>query len=92
MKIMKLKKEFITYDNGSESFLVPTGRTDFSGMVRGNKTLGAILALLKEETTEEEVINAMKQRFDAPEEIIIRDVQKAILELRRIGALNEQGN
>ena len=86
---MKLKKEFITHDTGEESLLVPTGSAGFSGLVKGNKTLGAILALLKEDTTEEAVVAAMKQRFDAPEEVIARDVKKALAELRKIGAIDE---
>ncbi len=86
---MKLKKAFITHDTGSESLLVPAGGAGWSGIVKGNKTLGAILALLKEDTTEEAVIAAMKQRFAAPEDIISRDVKKALLELRKIGALDE---
>lgn len=57
-------------------------------MVKGNKTLGAILNLLKEDTTEAAVIDIMKQRFNAPEEIIIRDVKKALSELRKIGAID----
>ena len=86
---MKLKKEFITHDTGSESLLVPAGGAGFSGLVKGNKTLGAILALLKEDTTEEAIVSAMKQRFDAQEDIIGRDVKKALSELRKIGALDE---
>ena len=86
---MKLKKEFIIHDTGSESLLVPAGGAGFSGLVKGNKTLGSILALLKEDTTEEAVIAAMKQRFDAPEAVITADVKKALLELRKIGALDE---
>ena len=86
---MKLKKEFITYDAGSESLLVPAGGAGFSGLVKGNKTLGAILALLKEDTTEKAVITAMRQRFDAPEDIVVRDVKKVVFELRKIGALDD---
>ncbi|MBQ8137093.1 MAG: PqqD family protein [Clostridia bacterium] len=86
---MKLNKEFITHDTGTESLLVPIGTAGFSGLVKGNKTLGAILELLKNETTEAEIVAAMKTRFDAPEELIARDVSKALAELRRIGALDE---
>ena len=85
---MKLNKQFIGTISGGESILVPVGGTSFAGIVRGNKTFGAIVELLKEETTEEQVVAAMKQRFDAPEEIIARDVKKAISELRRIGAID----
>ena len=86
---MKLKKEFITHDTGTESLLVPTGSAGWSGLVKGNRTLGVILSLLKEDTTEDAVITAMKARYDAPEEIIARDVRKALDELRKIGALDE---
>ena len=86
---MKLKKEFITHNTDSESLLVPTGAAGFSGLVKGNKTLGVILDLLKDDTTEADIIAAMKSRFNAPEEIITRDVNKAISELQKIGAIDE---
>ena len=86
---MKLKKDFIIHDTGTESLLVPTGRAGWSGLVKGNKTLGAIVSLLKEDTTEDAVISAMMERFNAPAEVIARDVKKALSELRRIGALDE---
>ncbi len=86
---MKLKKEFITHNTDSESLLVPTGAAGFSGLVKGNKTLGVILDLLKNDTTEADIVAAMKARFNAPEEIITRDVNKAISELRKIGAIDE---
>ncbi|MBQ6384640.1 MAG: PqqD family protein [Lachnospiraceae bacterium] len=86
---MKLKKDFITHDTGTESMLVPTGKAAFSGLVRGNRTFGAIVELLKQDTSEAEVIAAMKARYDAPEEIIARDVRKILTELREIGAIEE---
>ena len=86
---MNLKKEFIIHDTGTEFLLVPAGGAGWSGMVKGNRTLGAILSLLKENTTEEAIISAMKNRFDAPEEVIAGDVKKVLSELRRIGALDE---
>ena len=86
---MRLRKDFITHDTGTESLLVPIGTAGFSGLVTGNKTLGAILELLKKDTSEKEIVAAMKARYDASEEIIARDVKKALSELRRIGALDE---
>ncbi len=86
---MKLKKEFITHIAGAESVLVPTGEAAFSGVVRGNKTLGVVLELLKEDTSETAVVDAMRARFDAPEGAIEKDVAKALAELRKIGALDE---
>ena len=86
---MKLKKAFVAHDTGSESILVPVGGAGWSGVVRGNKTLGVILELLKEETTEARIVDAMLRRFDAPKDIVARDVQTVLAELRRIGALDE---
>ena len=63
---MKLKSDFITYNANREALLVSTGKAEFSGLVKGNRTLGAILDLLKEDTDEASVIAAMQARFDAP--------------------------
>ena len=85
---MRLKEEFISHDAGEESLLVPTGAAGWAGVVRGNRTLGAILKLLREETDEERVVAAMRERFDAPDGAVERDVARAIEELRKVGALN----
>ena len=87
--IMKLKSDFITYSANREALLVSTGKAEFSGLVKGNRTLGAILDLLKEETDEASVIAAMQARFNAPAVVIAEDVRHAISELSRIGALDE---
>ena len=86
---MKLSRNFIAHNTDRESILVPTGKEGFSGLVRGNRTLGVILELLKKETTEAEIVSAMTERFNAPEDVIVRDVRKALTELRRIGAIHE---
>ena len=86
---MKLKKEFLLHNTSGESILVPTGKAGFSGVVRGNKTLGAVLELLKKDTSEAEIIAGMKKQFDAPEGAIEQDVAKVLAELRKIGALDE---
>ena len=78
---MKLKKEFLCHTTDQEAMLVR--------LVRGNKTLGIILNLLEKETTEAEIIAAMKARFDAPEEVLARDVRTALQNLRDVGALAE---
>ena len=86
---MKLKKDFILRNSDEGAILVPIGESAFSGIVRGNKTVGAMLELLKEGTTEAELIVALKGRFDAPEGAIEEDVQRIIAQLREIGALEE---
>ena len=85
--IMRLKKSFLSHNSVGESYLVPTADASFSGMVKGNKTLGAIIEYLKEDTTEEQIVEAMRSRFDAPEGAIERDVKRVIEELQKIDAL-----
>ena len=86
---MKLNKDFILHKTDTETILVPTGSAGFSGVVRGNKTLGAALELLKDEISEDDLIAAMKEMFDAPEGAIEKDISGLIEELRKIGALDE---
>jgi hypothetical protein len=86
---MKLKESFITHITQEESLLVPVGGSAFSGVVRGNKTLGAILELLKNDIDEAGIVAALRERFDAPAGAVEADVARAIQELRRIGALEE---
>lgn len=86
---MKLNKDFLIHNTRGEAVLVPAGTAEFSGVVRGNKTLGAILELLRKETTEAEIISAMKSRFDAPEGAVEQDVARVLSELRNIGAIDE---
>ena len=86
---MKLKKQFITYDKGDEHIIVSTGGSGFNGMIRGNKTAGTIIEMLKKETTRDEIVDAMFEQFDAPKEVIAADVDKIIEKLRGINALEE---
>lgn len=85
---MKLNKDFLVHNTRGDSLLVPTGKAGFSGVVRGNKTLGSVLELLKYDTTEEAIVAAMCEKYDAPKEVIERDVHQALSELRKIGAID----
>ncbi|SDB57097.1 Coenzyme PQQ synthesis protein D (PqqD) [Ruminococcaceae bacterium FB2012] len=84
---MKLKKDFIVHEAGKETMLVATGKAKFSGLVKGNKMLGEILSLIKEDTTEAEVVRNMREKYDAPAGKIEADVHKVVTELRKIGAI-----
>ena len=86
---MKLKKEFITHNTGNEAMLVSTGKASFSGMVKGNKTTGEIFELLKEDTTEAEIVKALRAKYEAPDGVIEKDVRKVLAELKNIGALEK---
>ncbi len=86
---MKLKQEFITHQTDAEAVLIPTGKAEFSGILRGNRTLGMILSLLTLDRTEEEIVSTLLERCDASREQVSADVRKAVECLREIGALDE---
>ena len=73
----------------TETLLVPTGEAEFSGIIRGNETLGYICECLKEDTTREAIIERMKAEFDVLQDIIEGDVDRALKNLRETGALDE---
>ena len=86
---MKLKSDYITQTIDNTQFLVPIGGESFQGIVRSNKTAAFIVDCLKEETTEEAIIEAMCKKYDAPRNVITSDVKQILNTLRRINALDE---
>ena len=86
---MRLRSEFLTHKNGTEAFIIPTEKAEFSGLVRGNKAFGDVIDLLKTDTTEDEIVRAMLAKYDAPEQTIRQDVRKGLDALRSAGALSE---
>ncbi|MBQ7561930.1 MAG: PqqD family protein [Synergistaceae bacterium] len=48
---------------------------------------GFIVDLLKNDTSESEIINALLEKFDAPEDIITANVHETISKLQEINAL-----
>lgn len=85
---MKLKNGFITREMYGEHLMLSTNSA-FSGFVRSNATAAFIVECLGEETTEQEIIRKMLEKYDAPAEIIAEDVSSILKTLRSIGALDE---
>ncbi len=86
---MKLKPNFITQDIDGTQFLIPIGGEAFSGVVRSNEPAAFLVDLLKEETTEAALVDAMCAEYDAPREVLAADVAEVLTKLRGIGALEE---
>ncbi|MBQ5330368.1 MAG: PqqD family protein [Oscillospiraceae bacterium] len=87
---MKLRSDFITQDIDDTQFLVPVGAEAFSGIVRSNKTAAFIVDCLKEETTEEAIVDKMCAKYDADRNTITADVAEVIKTLRGINALEDK--
>ena len=86
---MKLKENYIVQEIDGEQFMVPVGGEAFNGIVRSNETAAFIVDCLKEETTEERIVDAMCTEYNAPREVIAADVAEIINTLRGIHALEE---
>ena len=85
---MKLKQDFVTQEIDGTQYLIPVGGEAFSGVVRGNETVAFLVELLKQETTQEALVDAMCAEYDAPREIIAADVARVLDVLREVGALD----
>ena len=85
---MKLKDTYITHDSDGEQILLDTS-SSFAGLIRNNKTAAFIVECLKEETTQEKIVEAMFEKYDAPKEVLAKDVLDVIDKLRKVGALYE---
>ena len=86
---MKMRKDFLTHTSGNETLLVPSGKAGFSGIVKGNSTFGEILSLLKDDITEPQIITEMRAKYDAPEDVIAKDIRRILDSLRQVKALDE---
>ncbi len=85
---MKLNKSFIPHTIDGETVLVPTADAPFHGLIQGNKTVGAILECLLDDVTEDDVVDALCERFSGDREIIREDVADTIRQLKAIGAVD----
>ena len=85
---MRLENTFITHDSEGEQVLIDV-TSSFAGLVRSNKTAAFIVDCLKTDTTKEQIVDAMYEKYDAPKEVLKKDVDAIIDKLRGIGALEE---
>lgn len=86
---MKLSEAFITHESAGEHITVTTGSDTFNGLVRSNKTAGFIVECLKEDVTKDDIIEKMLEKYDAPREVVAKDVETVLDTLRKIGAIHD---
>ena len=86
---MRLKSNWELMELDDCIYAVPTGAMpdDYHGAIRLNETGAWIFDQLKAETTEEALVEAMANEYDAPREQIASDVKKYIAEFTKRGLL-----
>ena len=88
---MKLKEGFITHDSDGEHIMVAVNEESdkFHGLVRSNKTAAFIIECLKQESTEEQIVDKVMEKYDAAFDTVKTDVHRIIETLRSIQAIHE---
>ena len=87
---MKLKEGFCTQKIAKGQVMVPLGKadTDFRGIVRSNSTAAFVVNCLKEETTRDEILEKLKNTYDAPEDVMAKDLDEVLEKLKSINAIS----
>ena len=86
---VKLKLSFERMELDNQIIAVPIGENvdDFRGVIKMNETAAKIFELLKNDTTEKAIIDALMKEYEVPEEDISEDVRKYISEFEAKGLL-----
>ncbi len=85
---MKLKYEMEMMEIDGSPMAVPVDDGDeFRGVLHMNETTADILEILKNDVTEDEIVAAMKELYDADEAQICHNVEKVLGILCQYGLL-----
>lgn len=83
---MKLKESFVTHKN-KDDYMMIDASGKFAGLIHSNATTAFIVDCLRTETTREEIISKLLDKYDATE--TAGSVDKVINALKSIGAVDE---
>ncbi len=87
---MKLNGTFVIRSIAGETVIVPVGETAlrYNGMITTTETGEVIWKMLENDVTEEEIVDALMEQFEADRETIAGDVQEFLEQLRKMNLLN----
>ena len=86
---MKLKETFISHEIAGKLVTVDFSGESFNGIIRSNPTAAYIIGQLQKGCSREELIDRMDERYEAPRDVIAKDVDRVLDQLRKIQALEE---
>lgn len=86
---MKLKKDIVLGNVDGNNFAIATGKLSkkLKGIMNNNASGAFIFELLKTEQTEDSIVNAMCEKYDAPEDVIRADVKEFLAKIDDLGVL-----
>lgn len=87
---MKIKENFMLRKVADCYVVVPIGAAvaDFNGMINLNEAGAFLWQLLENDTTEDDVVAAMLERYEVDEEVARNDVKKFIAQLNDANLLD----
>ncbi len=85
---MKLKSTYITRKN-DDDYIMMDASGEFAGIIHSNATTAFIAECLKAETTKEEIVQKMLEKYDASESEVSESVDRIIDKFKGIGAIDE---
>ena len=87
---MKLKYHFEKMEMDREILMVPVGdgADQFHGILKVNETAADILQALEKDTTEEQIVDALYEKYEISREDLAAVVQKQVKELAEAGLID----
>lgn len=85
---MKLKSAYIICKS-DDDYIMMDASGEFAGIIHSNATTAFIAECLKAETTKEEIVQKMLEKYDASESEASESVDRIVEKLRSIGAIDE---
>jgi hypothetical protein len=84
---MHLKYTFETMELDDRIVAVPLNENmdEYRGIVKLNETAAFIFNLLREDVTEDDLVNALENVYDAPREVLLSDIKKYLHEFQEKG-------
>lgn len=88
---MKLNSDIMLGNIDGKDFAIATGNLSkkFNGIINNNPSANFIFTLLKTEQTEDSIVQAMLEKYDAPEDVIRADVRELLDVIKKAGILEE---
>ncbi len=88
---MKLNKDIMLGNIDGKDFAIATGELSkkFNGIINNNPTANFIFNLLKTEQTEDSIVAAVLEKYDAEEDVVRADVKELLDVIRKAGILEE---
>ncbi len=88
---MHLKYTFETMEFDDRIVAVPLSDNmdDYRGIIKLNETAAFIFNLLKEDVTEDDLVNTLENVYDAPREVLLSDIRKYLHEFQEKGLISQ---